>query len=210
MARSLCLRSRCVFLRLRCLGRGRRSHSRRLCLLVGRGWSLSPPGRSPCLPLLGPRLSSRRVRRGAWLRRVRLFSVSGRPQSLAFPFGLLPRLRLRFVELPRARRRPRAPRRRVPRTAIRLPSQPGPSRLLAGIVGSARRCVGWRLSLRPRPAPAGRALLLMSKIHLQNMEKVLGNRPQPCIFTVRAQAHRTCKWPGGAGTAPGPAQGGKP
>ena len=46
----------------------------------------------------------------------------------------------------------------------------------------------------------------MLKIFLQNAEKGVGKPPGSRIFTVRAQTYETCKWPGGAGTAPGPAQ----
>ena len=112
--------SRRVFLRLLGLRRGRRPRRRRLRLLVGRGRSLSPPGRPPRLPLLGTRLGGRSVRCGPRLRRVRLLTLPGRPRSLSFSLGMLLRLRFRVVGLARARLGPRAPRRSLPRRCPRL------------------------------------------------------------------------------------------
>ncbi len=166
--------SRRLVLRLFGLGRGRSPRRRRLRLLVGRGWSLSPPGRPPRLPLLSTRLRclllrSRRRPRGL---RLRCLPPRSRPFALACRCFLGPSLRL--MELPRSGRWPRAPNGRLPLAAIRIRSQPRPSRLLAWLVGSALRRVGWWLSLRPRPASAGHALLLMPKISLQNMQKDVG------------------------------------
>ena len=188
-----------------------RPRRRRLRLLVGRGRSLGPPGRSPRLPLLGPRLGGRRLRRGPRLRRVRLLALPGRARSLSFALGLLLRLRLRVVGLPRARLGLGTPRRRLPRAASGYGPRSRPARLLAGLVGLPLRRVVRRLPLRSRPASARRPSSPDAEdLPAKPQKRGLGNRLSAGIFTVRAQVRKTCKWPGGAGTAPGPAQGGKP
>ncbi len=73
-----------------------------------------PPRRPSCGPVLGLGTCRRRFRRGTRPCRVRLLALPGRSRPLVFSLGLLLRLRLRVVGVPRARRRPRAPRRRFP------------------------------------------------------------------------------------------------
>jgi hypothetical protein len=174
---------------------------------------------------------ARRLRRTLLLRlcarRLRHRRRCGCPLLLPF-CGYSPRLSLLWSGT-------RSPRRPHPRGGrgdlgpLRLPARrwlPRP-RLLAGpplrpvrrASGLVRRFPSLGTRVMVSPAPRRRSRLRLSScfvplltlpIFLQNDRFGDGKSARCRIIIVRAQHSAACKLPGGAGTAPGPAQGGKP